>query len=431
MIFAHRVWLTVSRVTPHQVLFREVDFNVERAACDEFGKNFETVDSIKIPRTYPEFSTSKVLTMEYVPGVKISNAEAMEEHGYDPVHISEQLCTSYLEQVCRHGFFHCDPHPGNLAVDGGYPGGRLIYYDFGMMEVMEPEIKKGFVDLIFSIYENLPREACTALEQMGVLRAGVDRQSIENIARNLLNTFQSTLATADNKWENQMTAEEKKAARRKRRAKIGQDLFATQSEKPFLFPPKWTFVFRAFSTIDGIGKGLDPKTFDLSRISQPYLRELANLRDGSTTTTAIKEVGRRLGLRPTDIAQVVTQPRIVSTLAESVRRIEEGETKLRTRSLEVERMLERMEERQMMVGHGLGAAVLYQFSLSLVGSPLRRVPVLAAASKLTWECWRAYSRMQKLEEQRRRFANDGEEKYDDVDVYSSMKDAPIDVSTEA
>ena len=411
--------------TSGKVLFREVDFHIEREACEAFGRNFAKFDAIKIPGTYPEYSTSKVMTMEYVPGVKISDAKAMAAEGFDPIHISEQLCTSYLEQVCRHGFFHCDPHPGNLAVDHGYPGGRLIYYDFGMMEVMEPEIKKGFVDLIFSIYENLPREAVVALEQMGVLRAGADMSSIERIARSMLNQFQTTLATADNKWENQMTPEEKKAARRARRAKLGQDLFATQSDKPFLFPPKWTFVFRAFSTIDGIGKGLDPVTFDLSRISQPYLRELANLRDGSTTTTAVKELGRRLGLRPKDIAQAVTQPRVVSGLAESIRRIEEGEIKLRTRSIEVESTLARMEERQMMVGNGLGAMMLYQLSTRAVGSlAWQRMPLLIGAAKMSWECWRAFSRMNKLKIQQRRFSNEGPEKFDEVDVYSSMEDSP-------
>ena len=194
-------------------------------------------------------------------------------------------------QVCRHGFFHCDPHPGNLAVDDGYPGGRLIYYDFGMMETVEERVKKGFVDLIFSIYENLPREACDALEAMGVLRPGIDRFSIERIARDMLTTFQTTLASAENQWENQMSEEEKRVARRDRRARLGQDLFATQTERPFLFPPKFTFVFRAFSTIDGIGKSLDPAAFDLSRLSQPYLRELADLRDGSTAKSALKEIG--------------------------------------------------------------------------------------------------------------------------------------------
>lgn len=149
------------------------------------------------------------------------------------------------------------------------------------MEVMEPSLKKGFVDLIFAIYENLPREACDALESMGVLRQGVDRSSIERIAKSMLDQFQTTLVSADGLWENQMTPEEKKAARRARRAKLGQDLFATQADRPFELPPKWTFVFRAFSTIDGIGKGLDSR-FDLSRISQPYLKELIDLRDGSS-----------------------------------------------------------------------------------------------------------------------------------------------------
>ena len=149
-------------------------------------------------------------------------------------------------------------------------------------------------------------------------------------------------------------------------------LFATQADRPFCFPPKWTFVFRAFSTIDGIGKGLDPGVYDLSRIAQPYLRELANLRDGSTATTAVKEVGRRLGLRPVDLQQVVTQPRAVAGLAASVKRIEEGEVKLRVRTMEVERMLERMDERQTMFGNGLGAALLYNLSLRSATAPFQR-----------------------------------------------------------
>jgi len=411
-------WAAIAK-TSGEVLFREVDFTHERESAQHFAENFKGFKAIKIPEVHPELSSSRVLTMEYVPGVKISNAEQLRKDGFDPVHISKQLCTSYLEQVCRHGFFHCDPHPGNLAVDSGYPGGRLVYYDFGMMEVMEPDVKKGFVDLIFSIYENLPREACDALEAMGVLRTGADRQSIENIAREMLNTFQSTLSSADDKWENQMTPEEKRAARRARRAKIGQDLFATQSDKPFVLPPKWTFVFRAFSTIDGIGKTLDGG-FDLSRISQPYLRELANLRDGSTTTTMLREVGRRVGLRPEDIGQVVTQPRSVAKLAAAVTRIEEGEVKLRVRTLEVERMLERMEARQTLIGAGLGAAVMYNLCRAAAGSLLQQVPFGLGAAALAWECLGAWRHMRRLRIQEARFSNQGPSDYDDIDVYAGM-----------
>jgi len=284
---------------------------------------------------------------------------------------------------------------------------------------MEPEIKRGFVDLIFSIYENLPREAVDALNAMGVLRAGVDRYSIERIARDMLNTFQSTLASADNKWENQMTEEEKKASRRARRAKIGQDLFATQADKPFILPPKWTFVFRAFSTIDGIGKGLYPGGYDLSRISQPYLRELANLRDGSVATSALREVGRRVGLRPKDVGQVVTQPRNVAAIAASVKRIEEGDVKLRVRAVEVEAMIRRLDEKNGMAFCALGATVLLDLGLRATAGAITRVPLLIGAAKLGWEAYLALMRLRRLDEQQARFRNDGDAKYDDVDVYAS------------
>jgi len=401
--------------TSGEVLYREIDFTNERRACEEFGSNFASCKDVKVPSTRPELSTSRVLVMEYCPGVKISNVTALQENGYDPVRLSERLTTSYLEQICRHGFFHCDPHPGNLAVDSGYPGGRLVYYDFGMMERIEPKVKKGFVDLVFSIYENLPREACDGLEAMGVLRPGIDRFSIERIATDLLNTFQTTVSGETQQWENEMSPEQKKASRRKRRQRLGADLFATQAERPFLFPPKFTFVFRAFSTIDGIGKGLDETGYDLTRISQPFLRELIDLRDGSATKTALRELGRRLGLRPVDVGQLVTQPRKVAKMEDTISRLEAGDLKLRVRTQEVERMLERIELRQTMVGAGLGSAALFHLARTMGGVP--QTAALVAAARLAWQFRYAWSAMELQESQRLRFSNQGPDRYDEDDVF--------------
>jgi len=250
---------------------------------------------------------------------------------------------------------------------------------------------------------------------MGVLRPGIDRFSIERIATSMLNTFQTTLASADNKWENQMTPEEKKASRRARRQQLGADLFATQADRPFLFPPKFTFVFRAFSTIDGIGKSLDPQ-YDLSRISQPFLRELIDLRDGSALTTAIRAFGKRVGLRPVDLKAVVTQPRAVSSLHATVKRLEDGDLKLRVRAVELERTLERVELRQRLVGSGLGAAMMLHASRSYFG--VMRALVVALAARLGVECYRAWSSMDKLETQRLRFSNEAETSYDTTDFYA-------------
>jgi len=392
--------------TSGDVLYREIDFRIEQHAATEFRANFAKDKTIKVPAMYPELCTSRLLTMEYCPGKKITDTEALQREGFDADHLAKTLTTSYLEQICRHGFFHCDPHPGNLAVDDGFPGGRLIYYDFGMMERVEVEVKRGFVDLIFSIYQNMPREACDALETMGVLRKGVDRFSIERIARNMLGSFQSTLASADNKWENEMTPEEKRESRRNRRAQLGQDLFATQAERPFLFPPKFTFVFRAFSTIDGIGKTLTGPRYDLSRISQPYLRELADLRDGSALKSAALELGRRVGWRPQDVAQLVTQPRAVAGVAQTVRKLEEGDLKLRVRTLEVERMIERVELRQRFIGAGVASALLLHISLGATLHRLAARVVQVIAARVAWECWNAWLALKKLTVQQLRFENE-------------------------
>jgi len=415
--------------TSGTVLYREIDFDNERRAAEEFGNNFKDIPQVKVPTMVPEFCTKRLICMEYCPGVKISDTAELEKQGFDQVHISNTLTTSYLEQLCRHGFFHCDPHPGNLAVDSGYPGGRVVYYDFGMMERVEPAVRKGFVELIFSIYRTLPREACDALEVMGVLRPGVDRFSIERIATELLTSFASTLADAENKWENQMTPEQKKASRRRRRAKIGADLFATQAERPLLLPPKFTFVFRAITTIDGIGKSLD-QAYDLARISQPYLRELADLKDGSKFKTAAKELAERVGLRPIDLKAVVKQPRNVAAMEGTIKKLEAGDLKLRVRTLEVERMLEKSEFRQRLYGAALGAGLLYQIATTsaaaaaaatgtsalarLASSTVNRAMYLGVGW-LLWEARKAYLGMQSLSVQAARFSNTGDGRYDDQD----------------
>ena len=116
--------------------------------------------------------------MEYVPGIKILNLEEIERQGIDRTVLARRSCESYMTQLCRHGFFHCDPHPGNLACDAE-EGGRLIYYDFGMMESIPENVRRGFVVLTFGVYENEVKEVCDGAQEMGILRTDIDRRAIE------------------------------------------------------------------------------------------------------------------------------------------------------------------------------------------------------------------------------------------------------------
>ena len=355
---AARDWVAIFDETA-RVLYDEVDYQNEASNAQEFAAQFAETEWIKVPKIYPQYTKTRTLCMEYAPATKINDVEAIRKMGIEPDRMARLAVEAYLQQVLRYGFFHADPHPGNVAVDKGDPEGkgRLVIYDYGMMGRIPDEVRGGFLELFYAVFEKNSDNAVKALSKMGVLvETGGDLTAVKRTADFFLGSFDERVdkqekerETNKNEYEaefkKQRTKEEKKARRKQILSNIGEDLLVVSKDQPFRFPAELTFVVRAFSVLDGIGKSLNKK-FDIGEISAPYARELLIEDNPSSLPPQVvarqRDFQRRFDRQNKAIVNLFKGPDAIEEIAEVVRAIERGKLKIRVRALEAERAIERV-----------------------------------------------------------------------------------------
>ncbi|KAK1308148.1 putative aarF domain-containing protein kinase [Acorus calamus] len=365
------------------VLYQEIDYTTEAANAELFAKNFKEMDYVKVPAIYWEYTTPQVLTMEYVPGIKINRIKALDQLGVDRKRLGRYAVESYLEQILSHGFFHADPHPGNIAVDD-VNGGRLIFYDFGMMGSISSNIREGLLEAFYGVYEKDPDRVLQSMVQMGVLVPTGDMTAVRRTAQFFLNSFEERLAaqraeremaTTELGFKKQLSREEKLEKKKQRLAAIGEDLLAIAADQPFRFPATFTFVVRAFSVLDGIGKGLDPR-FDITEIAKPYALELLRFREAGYEVL-VKDFKKRWERQSRAFQNLFRQADRVEKLAEIIQRLEQGDLKLRVRTLESERAFQRVAAVQKTIGNVVAAGSLINLATILYFNSIRGPAMVA------------------------------------------------------
>ncbi|KAL2498739.1 hypothetical protein Adt_24289 [Abeliophyllum distichum] len=365
------------------VLYQEIDYTKEAANAEKFANNFKDMDYVKVPTIYWEYTTPQVLTMEYVPGIKINRIQALDQLGVDRQRLGRYAVESYLEQILSHGFFHADPHPGNIAVDD-FNGGRLIFYDFGMMGSISSNIREGLLETFYGVYEKDADKVLQAMVQMGVLVPTGDMTAVRRTAQFFLNSFEERLAaqrreremaTAELGFKKPLSKEEIVEKKKQRLAAIGEDLLAIAADQPFRFPATFTFVVRAFSVLDGIGKGLDPR-FDITEIAKPYALELLKFREAGIEVV-VKDFRKRWDRQSRAFYNLFRQADRVEKLAEIIQRLEQGDLKLRVRTLESERAFQRVATVQNTVGSAVAAGSLINLATMLYLNSIRTPAMIA------------------------------------------------------
>jgi len=149
-------------------LRKELDFTNEAENAERFGKQFDGVGGIRVPIVLREFSSRKILTMEFISGYPVNQVKVLRKHGIDPVLLSESISSLIFEQIFVYGFFHADPHPGNMTVlKGDVPGGGVLgLYDFGMMGEFSPSFRSNIAHLLTGLAQKDNRQVMSALIDM-------------------------------------------------------------------------------------------------------------------------------------------------------------------------------------------------------------------------------------------------------------------------
>jgi len=228
-----------------------MDYAREREMLEEIRDNFADEDRIRIPRTYGAVSGPRVLTMEYVPGTKVSRIDELDAAGLDRTAIAETLQEVYLQMIIEDGVFHADPHPGNLAVDDD---GTVIFYDFGMSGRVDPFIQDKIIDFYVAVARQDIDAILDTLIAMGTLSPDADREVMGNVME---------LAIADASGED---------IEQYQVNQIIEQVESTIYEFPLRLPPNLALVLRVATVVEGVCVTLDPE-FDFISTATDYLRE--------------------------------------------------------------------------------------------------------------------------------------------------------------
>ncbi|KAF8066232.1 ABC1K7 [Scenedesmus sp. PABB004] len=290
------------------VLYDEIEYIKEGRNADKFRRNFRDTPWVRTPTVHWAFSSPRVLTLEYLPGVKITDAARLQAAGIATDLVARRATEAYLMQVLRHGFFHADPHPGNVSVDAA---GRLLFYDYGMMGTIPGNVRERLLDVFYGIYKKDAGGVVRALVELGVITPTGDMLSVRRaIAYFIDNITRQT--------ERQETI-----------AAIGEDLFAVALDQPFRFPATFTFVLRAFSTLEGIGKTLNP-AYNFSEVATPYAQELLALQEGGQQGFIIEQLQQQA----TEVTQAAAaMPLRVARIDSTLEQLETGDLKLRVATI--------------------------------------------------------------------------------------------------
>jgi predicted unusual protein kinase regulating ubiquinone biosynthesis (AarF/ABC1/UbiB family) len=304
----------------------ELDYQREGHHAERASVMFANTPQVEVPRIYWSHSIGRVLTMQRMTGSKITAFEELAQEEISRPLLAEILMQAYLKQILEFGFFHADPHPGNIFVK---PGPTVVLLDFGMVGDISPpmreEIRRAFLGVVRRDFDAV----LLALDRLGFLTPAAD-----------LGVLRRALAwTVDTFYE--MSFEELRGVDPQRVLDQLQDVFYTESVR---IPANFAFLGRALGTLSGLCTALDP-SFQFVTVAEPYARELVQSRRGMVGVVE-QVAGEARSLAATAYSLPYLSRRVLE-------RVQNGELGIRHEMDEVVRAVDRLERAMRRILYGL------------------------------------------------------------------------------
>jgi predicted unusual protein kinase regulating ubiquinone biosynthesis (AarF/ABC1/UbiB family) len=259
----------------HATIFEEMDYVREGRNADRFRYNFRTWRAIRVPKIYWSHTNTRTLTLDFIRGTKVVDLEGLRANRISPVKVNRMLIRTYLKQLLEDGFFHADPHPGNLLV---MDSGHLAFFDFGMVGRITPNLQTQMIDAFFHVVGRDVKGLGQDIINLNFLKPGVDPETVRPVVESLFTHYLNLKLGEVNFKE------------------LTYDLAEVIYEYPFRLPSNFTYIMRALMTLEGIGVVTD-LGFSFFETAKPFAKEFMLRREGKAFRKMIfdKLTGRENG----------------------------------------------------------------------------------------------------------------------------------------
>jgi len=233
-------------------LSREIDFSIELTNIQRFARQFEGNPEVHVPQVYPQLSSERILVLEYIDGIKANDFDLLVKKGCDLKITAQRGANLIMEQVFVHGFFHADPHPGNILV---LPDNVLCFIDFGQMGRLSLKDREDFTDFALSLVGGNERKVSSSVLKLTNQQGPVDQDSLSRDLGDLMDQYLY------------------KSLKELEVGKMLQDLLDLVTRHGLSLRPNMYLMMKALSTVEGVGMQLDPD-LELLALARPFMENI-------------------------------------------------------------------------------------------------------------------------------------------------------------